>query len=204
MGKKIVVITGSPRANGNSAAMAAAFVKAAEEKGHEVARFDAAMMNVGGCRACCGCFKSGKACAFDDDFNKIAPEIEAADAVVFAMPVYWYTMPAQIKAVLDKFYSFFVAGREIGGKKCALISCCEAEDRRRALRLRAERRPHRLAERRRGPRPRGERGGRHRKDRRLRKGRGARGIVLNGENYGNSRPRGGSETRAARGVMQRS
>ena len=73
MGKKIVVITGSPRANGNSAAMAAAFVKAAEEKGHEVARFDAAMMNVGGCRACCGCFKSGKACAFDDDFNKIAP-----------------------------------------------------------------------------------------------------------------------------------
>ena len=44
------------------------------------------------------------------------------------MPVYWYTMPAQIKAVLDKFYSFFVAGREIGGKKCALISCCEAED----------------------------------------------------------------------------
>ena len=128
MGKKIVVITGSPRANGNSAAMAAAFVKAAEEKGHEVARFDAAMMNVGGCRACCGCFKRGKACAFDDDFNKIAPEIEAADAVVFTMPVYWYTMPAQIKAVLDKFYSFFVAGREIGGKKCALISCCEAED----------------------------------------------------------------------------
>ena len=128
VGKKIVVITGSPRANGNSAAMAAAFVKAAEEKGHSVTRFDAAMMDVKGCRACCTCYKTGKACSFDDDFNKIAPAVEEADAVVFAMPVYWYTMPAQIKAVLDKFYSFCVAGKKIAGKECALISCCEESD----------------------------------------------------------------------------
>lgn len=128
VGKKIAVITGSPRKNGNSAAMAEAFVKAAEAKGYSVTRFDAAMMDVKGCRACDACNKTGKACAFDDDFNKIAPEIEAADAVVFAMPVYWYTMPAQIKAVLDKFYSFCVAGRKIAGKECALISCCEESD----------------------------------------------------------------------------
>lgn len=128
MGKKIVVITGSPRAKGNSAAMAAAFVKAAEEKGHTVTRFDAAQMDIKGCRACCSCYKTGKACSFGDDFNKIAPAVEEADGVVFAMPVYWYTMPAQVKAVLDKFYSFCVAGRKIGGKKCALISCCEEAD----------------------------------------------------------------------------
>lgn len=47
MRKKIVVITGSPRKSGNSFAMTAAFIKAAEEKGHSVTRFDAAMMKIG-------------------------------------------------------------------------------------------------------------------------------------------------------------
>lgn len=128
MNKKVVVITGSPRKNGNSAAMAEAFIKAAEEKGHIVTRFDAAMMNVGGCHACETCFKSGKACSFDDDFNTIAPHILEADDIVFAMPVYWYSIPGQIKNVIDKIYSFCVAGKDVAGKGCGLIACCEEED----------------------------------------------------------------------------
>ena len=128
MGKKIVVITGSPRKKGNSFAMTEAFIQAAEAKGHTVTRFDAAMKNVGGCHACETCFKSGKACSFDDDFNEIAPAILDADAVVFSTPVYWYSIPAQIKGVIDKLYSFCVAGKEIGGKECAVIACCEEED----------------------------------------------------------------------------
>ena len=52
MSKKIIVITGSPRKNGNSFAMTEAFIKAAEDKGHTVTRFDAAMKQVGGCHAC--------------------------------------------------------------------------------------------------------------------------------------------------------
>ena len=75
MSKKIVVITGSPRKNGNSFAMTDAFIKAAEEKGHTVTRFDAAMMKLGGCHACETCYSTGKACTFDDDFNTIAPAI---------------------------------------------------------------------------------------------------------------------------------
>ena len=128
MGKKIVVITGSPRKKGNSFAMTEAFIQAAEAKGHTVTRFDAAMKNVGGCHACETCFKSGKACSFDDDFNEIAPAILEADAVVFSTPVYWYSIPAQIKGIIDKLYSFCVAGKEIGGKECAVIACCEEED----------------------------------------------------------------------------
>ena len=128
MNKKVVVITGSPRKNGNSAAMAEAFIKAAEEKGHTVTRFDAAMMNVGGCHACETCFKSGKACSFDDDFITIAPHILEADDIVFAMPVYWYSIPGQIKNVIDKIYSFCVAGKDVAGKGCGLIACCEEED----------------------------------------------------------------------------
>lgn len=128
MGKKIVVITGSPRKNGNSLAMTDAFIKAAEEKGHSITRFDAAVMDVGGCHACETCYKTGKACSFDDDFNTIAPAVLEADAVVFTMPVYWYSIPAQIKGVLDKMYSFCVAGKDIAGKACALIACCEEDD----------------------------------------------------------------------------
>ena len=128
MSKKIVVITGSPRKDGNSFAMTDAFIKAAEAKGHTVTRFDAAMKNVGGCRACETCFKTGKACSFDDDFNTIAPAILEADAVVFTTPVYWYSIPAQIKAVIDKLFSLVVGGKDYAGKECAVIACCEEED----------------------------------------------------------------------------
>ena len=128
MSKKIVVITGSPRKTGNSFAMTDAFIKAAEEKGHAVTRFDAAMKKVGGCRACETCFSTGKACTFDDDFNTVAPAILEADAIVFTMPVYWYSIPAQIKGVIDRIFSLVVGGKDISGKECALITCCEEED----------------------------------------------------------------------------
>ena len=125
MSKKIVVITGSPRKNGNSFAMTDAFIQAAQAKGHTVTRFDAAMMKIGGCHACETCYKTGKACSFDDDFNTIAPAILEADAVVFTMPVYWYSIPAQIKGVIDRLFSFVVGGKDIAGKECAMIVCCE-------------------------------------------------------------------------------
>lgn len=128
MSKKIVVITGSPRKNGNSFAMTDAFIKAAEEKGHTITRFDAALKKVGGCHACETCFSTGKACTFDDDFNTIAPAILEADAIVFTMPVYWYSIPAQIKGIIDRIFSLVVGGKDIAGKECALITCCEEED----------------------------------------------------------------------------
>ena len=128
MSKKIVVITGSPRKDGNSFAMTDAFIEAAEKKGHSVIRFDAALKNVGGCHACETCYKSGKACSHDDDFNLLAPDIIEADAVVFTMPVYWYSIPAQIKGVIDKLFSLVVGGKDIAGKECALITCCEEDD----------------------------------------------------------------------------
>ena len=128
MSKKIVVITGSPRKNGNSFAMTDAFIRAAQQKGHTVTRFDAAMMQIGGCHACETCYKTGKACSFDDDFNTIAPAVLEADAVVFTMPVYWYSIPEQIKGVIDRLYALVVGGKDYAGKECALIACCEEQD----------------------------------------------------------------------------
>ena len=128
MSKKIVVITGSPRKNGNSIAMTQAFIDAAKAKGHTVTRFDAAMKTIGGCHACETCYSTGKACTFDDDFNTLAPSILEADAIVFTMPVYWYSIPAQIKGVIDRIFSLVVGGKDIAGKECALITCCEEDD----------------------------------------------------------------------------
>ena len=109
---KITVITGSPRKQGNSFAMTDAFIRSAEQRGHTVQRFDAAFLKIGGCHACMTCYKTGKACSFDDDFNRIAPAILESDAVVFTMPVYWYSIPAQIKGVIDRLFSLVVRSEE--------------------------------------------------------------------------------------------
>lgn len=128
MSKNILVITGSPRKNGNSFALTDAFIRAAEAKGHTVTRFDAALKNVAGCRVCGACFKTGKPCAFNDDFNAVAALIQQADTVIFTMPLYWYTVPAQIKSVIDRMYAFYAAGVDIANKQCGLIACCEEKD----------------------------------------------------------------------------
>lgn len=128
MSRNIVVLTGSPRKDGNTFALTDAFVGAAEKKGHKIVRFDTALMNLEGCRACTACYSSGAACVVEDGFNAIADAIEAADAVVFAMPVYWYAMPAQLKAAMDRMFALVVGERKIAGKKWGLIACCEEDD----------------------------------------------------------------------------
>ena len=129
MSKKILVLTGSARKEGNSNRMARAFAAAAEARGHEVKLINTAKLKLNFCHACETCYKTGKPCSFDDDFNTIADDILAADALVFSTPVYWYSVPSQLKAVVDKMFSFVIGGRDgFFGKECALITCCEEED----------------------------------------------------------------------------
>ncbi|MEE3362984.1 MAG: flavodoxin family protein, partial [Anaerovoracaceae bacterium] len=107
MSKKVIVITGSPRKDGNSNILARAFADAASGRGFDVKTVDAVELGALGCRACLGCYKTGKPCAFDNPFNDIADDILEADVIAFAMPVYWYTIPAQIKAVIDNIYCLY-------------------------------------------------------------------------------------------------
>lgn len=125
---KITVITGSPRKKGNSFAMTEAFIEEAKKCGHTIQRFDAASMNVKGCHACMTCYKTGKACSFNEEFDVIASSILESDAVVFTTPVYWYSIPAQIKGVIDCLFSLVVGEKNIAGKKWGLITCCEEHD----------------------------------------------------------------------------
>lgn len=108
MSKNILIISGSPRKNGNTASLVQAFVDGAETSGHKISRFDAAANTVKGCIACRKCWSNGKACIFDDGFNELAPLLAAADYLVLASPLYWYGFSSQLKAALDKFYSFLM------------------------------------------------------------------------------------------------
>lgn len=127
MKKKIILITGSARKDSNSVTMADSFEAAAKVKGLEISRIDATKLEIDVCYDCGNCYSAGKACAFDDDFNKIADKLVNADGIVVACPVYWYTFPAKVKALIDKFYALYAGGYMFTGKKCALISCCEEE-----------------------------------------------------------------------------
>ena len=122
----ILLLTGSARPDGNSAAMAEAFTRGARSAGHRVERFDAARHAVGGCSVCNCCFSGGTACPADGEFSALAESLMAADAVVFASPLYWLGFPARLKAVIDKFYAFRTGGRSLAGKCCALMVCAEA------------------------------------------------------------------------------
>ena len=115
---KILVITGSPRKDGNSNTLADSFIKGAQEAGHSVVRFDSAFKNVHPCIACNKCGMNGE-CVFKDDFEFIRDNIVDADAVVFATPMYYFGISAQIKAVIDRFYA--INGQIHVPKKAVLI-----------------------------------------------------------------------------------
>ena len=115
---KILVITGSPRINGNSNTLADNFIKGAKENGHNVVRFDSAFKNVHPCVACNKCGMDGD-CVFNDDFNFIKDNIVDSDMVVFITPMYYFGISAQLKAVIDRFYS--INGKIHTPKKSALI-----------------------------------------------------------------------------------
>ena len=101
---KITVLTGSPRRNGNSAYLAEQFIKGAQEKGHEIFRFDCAFKQVEPCRACNRCGMDGP-CIIKDDFNELRPHLIESDMVVFATPMYYFGISAQMKRVIDRFYA---------------------------------------------------------------------------------------------------
>ncbi len=115
---KILVITGSPRKNGNSSTLAEHFIRGAEEAGHEVVRFDAAFKEVHPCIACNKCGMNGE-CVFKDDFEFVRKHIVDAGMLVFATPMYYFGISAQIKAVIDRFYA--INGSIHVPKKAALL-----------------------------------------------------------------------------------
>ena len=115
---KILVLTGSPRKNGNSNTLADNFIKGATEAGHEIVRFDTAQKDIHPCIACNACGMNGP-CVFKDDFEFVRKHIVGADMVVFATPMYYFGFSAQLKTVIDRFYA--INGQIHRPKKAVLL-----------------------------------------------------------------------------------
>lgn len=115
----ILVLNGSPRTNGNCADMIAGFKAGAEEAGHTVVVEQVGKMHINGCLACEYCHtKEDKVCVQKDDMQQLYPQMLSADMIVFASPIYYYTLSAQLDAVIQRTYS---CGALKNVKKLAMI-----------------------------------------------------------------------------------
>ncbi len=100
--KKVLVISGSPRKGGNSDLLCDEFIRGAKEAGNEVEKVTLAEKQVGFCRACYYCRSHGGECAIRDDMGAILNQMLLADVIVLASPVYFYSIDAQMKALIDR------------------------------------------------------------------------------------------------------
>lgn len=101
--KKILVVMGGGRPKGNTAQLADAFIRGVEEAGHSVERVSLLRTEVKGCLGCNAC-RYGKPCVQKDGFNELAPKIKQADLIVFASPLYFWTISSKLKAFIERFY----------------------------------------------------------------------------------------------------
>ncbi len=102
--KNVLIISSSPRKNGNSQILCEQFKKGAEEKGHQVKLIRIMEQNIGFCRACDCCMKNGGTCVLKDDMAEILRMFQKADVLVLATPVYFYGISAQMKTFIDRTY----------------------------------------------------------------------------------------------------
>jgi multimeric flavodoxin WrbA len=116
---KILVLNGSPRLHGNTMHMVEAFKAGAEDAGHTVQVKNVAHMNIHGCMACEHCHtKEQGVCVQKDDMQKLYPDILSADMLVFASPIYYFTLSAQLQSAIHRTYAI---GIPQNIKKAALI-----------------------------------------------------------------------------------
>lgn len=102
MSKKVLILSGSPRKSGNSDVLCDEFMKGAQGAGNEVEKIFLRSKKIGYCNACYYCKKSGGQCAIKDDMAEILDKMQLADVIVMASPVYFYSIDAQMKAVIDR------------------------------------------------------------------------------------------------------
>ena len=130
MAKKIVILNGSPRRNGNTSALTAQFKKGAEEAGNTVTEFHLSSMNIHGCL---GCWHGGQdtecPCVQRDDMMQIYPVYQEADVVVLASPLYYWFISGQLKNAFDRLFAVAEGDPHCRNpkKNCVLIMAAEGD-----------------------------------------------------------------------------
>ena len=105
MNKKILIIKGRPRAEGNTATMADIFAKGTNQHHNIVTENVIKKKIIGDSSGCAICQQNGGKCVQDDDMNEIYDEMHKADVIVLACPVYFYTWPSLMKRMIDRTFA---------------------------------------------------------------------------------------------------
>ncbi len=125
MSKKVLILSGSPRKGGNSDLLCDEFMHGAQESGNVVEKIRVTEKSVSPCKACYYCKKSGGQCVMKDDMGEILQKMIDADVLVLASPVYFYSIDAQLKAVIDRTVARWL---EVKDKEFYyIITCADTE-----------------------------------------------------------------------------
>ena len=132
MGKKIVILNGSPRKKGNTSSLVKAFTEGAESAGHTVKEFFLDSMEIHGCKGCFGGHSSKECpCVQKDDMAQIYPAVKECDVMVLATPLYYWNMSGQIRTAIDRLFALeegdgnFLRGHD---RACALLMAAEGHE----------------------------------------------------------------------------
>ena len=127
MSKQILILNGSPRIHGNTAALIDAFTAGAEAAGHTITRFDLAALDIHGCRAAWAA--EGIPCVQRDGMDAVYPAYMAADVVVLASPMYYWSISGQLKCAFDRLFAVAELGPDLANpvKDAVLLMAAEGD-----------------------------------------------------------------------------
>jgi multimeric flavodoxin WrbA len=111
--RKILLLLGSPRKHGNTAALAQAFSKGAAESGNQVTSYWLGEAAINPCKACDYCQRNNGECIQKDGMAELYPLLQSHDTLAIASPVYYLGLPGSIKNVIDRTYAESAVGRNI-------------------------------------------------------------------------------------------
>lgn len=121
---KILALLGSPRKNGNTSLLLDEYLRGIEEAGKpaEITKIYLNDKDIHGCNACESCRSTAAGrCIIEDDMQELYPLFCEADMVIYATPVYWWSVSAQLKAFMDRCYAIGQVEGSFEGKKAALL-----------------------------------------------------------------------------------
>lgn len=126
---KILVLSGSPHKNGTTSLLIDEFYEGATQSGHEVVRIDTAKLKINPCLGYNHCRRNEGKCVHEyDDMLEIILHLLTADAVVLVSPLYYFGLTAQLKTVIDRFYSVNSLLRESPKKLYLIAAGADTDD----------------------------------------------------------------------------
>ena len=126
---RVFSVLASPRIKGNTSVVLKRFLEGVRENHSGVEEYTAILheKSIKPCMACDNCKTGPKVCVISDDMQQLYREVEAADVIVLATPIYWWNMTAQLKTFIDRLYAMDFE-KSFKGKRLVLLMTYGGED----------------------------------------------------------------------------